>query len=76
MAVETLKIQLTLNAQNETERQLIEYLNETGKRSGAPKQLMIMGFKSLPPALKGEPETVKAEPVKATSSPNLKGFMS
>jgi hypothetical protein len=53
MGVETLKIQLTLNADNAKELALIHYINESGKRSGVPKQLLLMGFDLIQNAKSG-----------------------
>lgn len=77
--IETLKIQLTLNAGIEADKKLIEYINKHGKRSGIPKHLIMLGFESLMNGDMGQTiatTTTPKEEVKEASAPNLNQYLS
>ena len=76
--IETLKIQLTLNANIEADKKLIDYINKHGKRSGIPKHLLMLGFEHLTNG-GGNATAAKIEPkseVKQVSKPNLNQYLS
>ena len=76
--IETLKIQLTLNANIEADKKLIDYINKHGKRSGIPKHLLMLGFEQLING-GGNATAAKIEPkkeVKQVSKPNLNQYLS
>ena len=76
MSIETLKIQLTLNAENPREKAIIDYINDSGKRSGVPKQLIMQGYDNLKGVLSGnKTDIAHTKPVKAISKPNLNAMI-
>ena len=77
MAVESLRVQVTLNASVPIEKAIIDYINNRGKRSGMPKSLMISGFEAITGNVTtNTPLNAPKSQPKPKTKPDLLGIMS